>query len=708
MGARMGRVLSILVFALVAASLLLLPPADPVRISALHLGLLLEQEIERSDGSRSALGDALLSSAAVGSDTAGQPILRMGGVRIVTTGPSNADLLVHGLARRALLSALRQRADAQGKMLSIDGELTPVQGGLHVLIVHEQAALTLQADAPGGEHYDVRMAGWQPPGRDVLVPPLMAVLLAILFRRPVVALFAGVWTSCTLLLLREPQVGALEAAAGGLREVVMELLLPELRDPQRLQVLGFVLAMLAMVGVMSQSGGMRGLMDLVAHYARTARRTQIATWLAGFVVFFDDYANCLLVGATMRPLCDRFRVSREKLAYLVDSTAAPVAGLSLFSTWIAFEVSTFSPQLPAAGLLPTDGYAVFLETLPFRFYCILTLLLSAAIAFSGRDFGPMLSAERRARSLGQLVRAGGRPMLKQAATDLAPVPGVVPRAHRALLPMLAFLLVSSVEVGRVGLAALRAGDPALALGDLLTIEGMTSLFGKGECTRALLVGSACGLSVALVLGFRAGIGRAVLRASWTSVRSTGIAVAVLYLAWMTGRACARLGTAPYLTALLGGQLAPELLPAVLFLTSAAIAMATGSAWSTMSILLPLVVGLAFELGSEHELGGQLLMVLSIGAVLEGSIFGDHCSPMSDTTVLASTATAADHLDHVRTQSPYALLAMCGALFFGYLPCTFSGRQPFVALAAAAGFVLAILWVFGRRVPSAAPEATSVP
>ncbi len=700
----MGRVLSILVFALVAAALLLLPPAEPIRISALNLGRLLDQATDVPNGPSMALGDALMASSAVVRDDQGHATLRLGGVRIVSTGET-ADLLVHGLARRSLVSALRQRAHAKGLALSIDGDLKPLSGGLQVLIVHKPQAhaLTLQADAPDGTRIDGRMEGWHPPGRDVLVPPLVAVLLAMLFRRPVLALFAGVWAACALVLLRDPEMGPLGAIFGGLRDVATELAWPELQDPERLNVLGFVLVMLAMVGVMTKSGGIHGLMVLIARFARTARRTQVATWLAGLVVFFDDYANCLLVGSTMRPLSDRFRVSREKLAYLVDSTAAPVAGLSLFSTWIAFEVSTFSPQLPAAGLTPADGYAVFLETLPFRFYCILTLVLSGAVALTGRDFGPMLSAERRARATGQLVRPGARPMLKDAATALEPVPGVVPRAHRALLPLLAFLLVSSVEVARVGIAALRVKDPQLGLSDvLLSLEGMASLFAKGECTHALLVGSSCGLALAIVLGFLAGVGRDVLRASWTTLRSTGIAVAVLYLAWMTGRACARLGTAQYLTALLGGQMAPELLPAVLFLTSGAIAMATGSAWSTMSILLPLVVGLSFELGTEHSLGGPLLMALSIGAVLEGSIFGDHCSPMSDTTVLASTASASDHLDHVRTQTPYALVAMAAALFLGYLPCGFSGHQPFLALALASAAVIAVLWIFGKRVPS--PEA----
>jgi len=701
----MGRALSVLAVLLLAGALLWLPSADPVRVAALRVSDLLAQEVVRADGSRAPLAAELLAGSAAVRDPQGRLLLRLGGVRIVSSAYPSGDLLVHGLARRSLASALRQWAHQSGGTLQLEGELTPAPGGLNVLVELEPAGLALRADAPDGASLAVRSAGWRPPGREVLFPPLAAILLAILFRRPVLALFAGVWAAMFLLRLRAPDSGAPGALLRGLQDVGTRLLWPEVVDPQRLQTTGFVIAMLCMVGVMTRSGGIRGLMDLVAVYARDARRTQVAAWLVGLAVFFDDYANCILVGTTMRPLCDRFRISREKLAYLVDSTAAPVAGLCLFSTWIAFEVSTFSAQLPAAGLLPSEGYAVFLQTLPFRFYCLLTLLLAGAIACSGRDFGPMLAAERRARSAGLLVRSGGRPLVKDAATHLDPVPGLTPRAHRALLPLLAFVVVTTLEVVRVGLAALRAREPDLALSDVLTLRGLTDLFGNGDSTRALLLGSSSGLALALILACSVGVGREVLRAAWTTLRSLGIAIAILYLAWMTGRACDLLSTAPYLTALLGDHLAPELLPAILFLTSSLVAFSTGSSWGTMSILLPLVVGLGIHLGGDSHLGGRLLMVMSIAAVLEGSIFGDHCSPISDTTVLSSTASACDHIDHVRTQLPYAVVTMLVALCVGYLPCAFAGHHPALSLALAAALLLMLVLGFGRK---SAPTALPAP
>jgi Na+/H+ antiporter NhaC len=191
----------------------------------------------------------------------------------------------------------------------------------------------------------------------------------------------------------------------------------------------------------------------------------------------------------------------------------------------------------------------------------------------------------------------------------------------------------------------------------------------------------------------------VPRAAWKTLRSMGIAIAILYLAWMIGASCELLGTASYLSELLKESLAPQLLPAILFLLGALVAVSTGSSWSTMSILLPLVVGLAYNLGQQDpSIGGHMLMVMSIGAVLEGSIFGDHCSPISDTTVLSSTASASDHIDHVRTQAPYALTVMAVAVGLGYLPCAMMGLSPWLALAAGAAALVGVALCFGRRVP----------
>ena len=233
------------------------------------------------------------------------------------------------------------------------------------------------------------------PGWLTLIPPALAILLALLFRHVVPALLAGVW------------VGAWIGYGGlftGLLRSLDTYVVGALTDPSHAAIVVFTLLLGGMVGVLSRSGGTRGLVDALAPYATDSRRGQLVTWILGILVFFDDYANTLLVGNTMRPVTDRLRISREKLAYIVDSTAAPVASIALISTWIGFEVSLIGDALRTAGV-PGDAYGVFLRSIPYRFYPILALGFGLMVAWSGRDLGPMLRAEWRAAG-GKLLRDG--------------------------------------------------------------------------------------------------------------------------------------------------------------------------------------------------------------------------------------------------------------------------------------------------------------
>jgi Na+/H+ antiporter NhaC len=697
----MPRVFPVLVAVLLAVGLWLLPAARTSTLAAQAAHELMGAPVgagpESGPDERPSLADLVLASAAVSPDERGDPVLRLYGVQLRLLDGGAVDPLEDpGLTRRSIVRGLREHAADAGLSLRVVGELehgeVRAADGASFLVTLDGTTFRAEFTPPQGQRVVATLEGWRPSRRTSLLPPLVAICLAVLLRRPVPALCAGVFVAA-YLARKDAGASLLVAVGGGVADLFKQFLWPELVDPYRLQIVAFVVLTMAMVGVTTASGGIRGLVELVSRLATSMRRTRVATWLLGLVVFFDDYANCILVGATMRPLTDRFRISREKLAYLVDSTAAPVAGLSIFSTWIAFEVSTFSAQLPAAGLSTTDGYSVFVQTLPYRFYCLLTLFLAGWVAWTGRDLGPMAAAERRAATTGQLVRPGGQPMIAAHGTAMEPAPGVVPRAVNALLPLLVFIGVTLLEIVRVG---------AGATGVRFTLAGLGELLRAGDSTRALVVGASAGLVVASVLALAAGLRGAIPRAAWGSLRSMGIAIVILYLAWMIGKACIVLGTAEYLTALLLEALFPELLPMILFLVAGVTAFATGTSWGTMSILLPLVVGLAYGLGASTALGPHLLMVMSIGAVLEGAIFGDHCSPISDTTVLSSTSSAADHIDHVRTQAPYALLTMGVALCFGYLPCALYGANPWLMTAASALFLAFVLRVFGQRVEAAAP------
>jgi Na+/H+ antiporter NhaC len=604
---------------------------------------------------------------------------------------------------------------------------------------------------------------WAIPGRAALVPPLLAIGVALVLGRVLIALFAGIYAGAVLLAASSGS--ALAAPLRGLWDVFAVYFLRELTDTFRIEIIGFIVALIAMVGVASRAGGVRGLLERMLALARSARSALLLTWGMGLSIFFDDYANCMLVGSTMRPLTDRLRISREKLAYIVDSTAAPVAGISLLSTWTAFLVSVYTPQLPEVGI-GDAGYAIFLETLPYRFYCLLTLLFVCLLALSGRDFGPMVSAEVRARTTGQLIREGGRAPVSNALARMQPAAGMPLDWRLAAAPIAVTLLVilartfadgggldlllrepgallqsgplMAVLLGGSGVGAIFAGAIAGLLcamflaGSRITrwaiTAGLALVAALGGPMRELLargLGDAGAQHVASLLLFGAGAGGVGVLASalgvttrrpyvpWPELRravagsagTLALAVVLLFEAWMIGAVCRDLSTADYLVALLSETLPPQLLPVLLFCVACLVAFATGSSWSTMSILVPNVVALAAGLGEESALGSRGMVVVCISAVLEGSIFGDHCSPISDTTVLSSVASSSDHIDHVRTQVPYALLTATAALACGYAALLLvPGWTPALALLAGAGALVAALAVLGRRPPGSPTAA----
>ena len=628
---------------------------------------------------------------------------------------------------------------------------------LDLRLVREDHELYLDArlSERGAARTLTRRGPWTLPSRLALVPPLVAILIALALRRTVGALFCGIWIGA-VILRAEGGLGWGLALFAGLWDVLWVYLRGELLDSFRIEIMGFVVALLAMVGVMTRGGGVQGLVDVVLRFARSARSTLCVSFGMGCLIFFDDYANCLIVGTTMRPLTDRLRISREKLAYVVDSTAAPIAGLSLFSTWIAFEVSTIAPHLPGAGITE-NPYAVFLQTLPFRYYCLLTLGFVLINVLLGRDFGPMRAAERRARRSGELVREGGTPMASAELTSIEVSDRVPPRWRNSAIPIATVVVVTLLEIFRQGGGYGIAHD---APEQLLSLEGWTEILFEGGGAGPLFVASSLGLAAAAFLvgsnlvrvalaagaaaaalaapalepllagalpselvGYAAAAlplgtvfgaivalqrlapiatrrphleGAEIARAAGSSTRALGFAIIILLEAWMIGQVCQDISTADYLVALTAGAVTAVWLPVLLFTVACLVSFATGTSWGTMSILLPNVVALAAAVGATHPIGSLGLVLVCLGAVLEGSIFGDHCSPISDTTVLSSVSAASDHIDHVRTQAPYALVAALFAIGVGYLPTLLLERWSLVAaLASGLGLWTALLWVFGR-------------
>lgn len=510
-----------------------------------------------------------------------------------------------------------------------------------------------------------------PHGLLSLLPAALAIALALKTRNVLLSLLAAVWAAGTLLEGWNPLAGALR--------VVDPFLLDALADRDHMKVTLFSLLIAAMVGVLSGAGATRALVEQLLRVAKGRRSGMLAAWLGGLIVFFDDYANCLIVGNAMRPLFDRLRISREKLAYIVDSTAAPIASVALVSTWVGYEVGLMKDGLTSAGQT-LDAYAWFVEGIPYRFYSLYTIAFVLAVAVLGRDFGPMAAAE--ARALQQPADAG----------EAAPTGGGW-LALSAALPILTLIGVTFAEMIRTGT---EAAPEATRLAEIL---------GAAAGYDAMLRGSLAALALAGALAV--GVARlSTARVFEEGVRGMSLlfeALAVLFLAWSLGASIGALDAAGYLVQALSGALHPGLLPTLIFVLCAGISFATGTSFGTMAIVMPMAIPLSFALTAD-----PVLQLAAAGAVLSGSCWGDHCSPISDTTVLSSVGSGCDLVAHTETQLPYALVCGLIAVVFGTLPVGF-GVPVWVVLPLGVVACFAAMWALGRplsagSLPGSAPQS----
>jgi Na+/H+ antiporter NhaC len=525
--------------------------------------------------------------------------------------------------------------------------------------------------------------------RTSLLPPLLAILLAFMLRNTWLSLLVGALAGAILLV---PETEAFTNAFGIL---FWDILFEEiLLDPFHAYILGFTLILSGTVALLTRMGAIDGLVQAMMRWAHSSQSVQAVAYFLGFGIFFDDYANTMVVGNSCSPLFDRMKVSRAKLAYIVDSTAAPIAGVAVLSTWVAFQISTFAPQLPTIGLSESQGYSIFLETIPYRFYCLLALGMVGLTIFLQRDFGPMLRSESRAR-LGMDKRLD---VAGPSWSHIERAPWTLPRWENGLFPILTLIGVTGWSIYALGVENIPIPE-AMKLKDQGLMPWLREVLSQSDSTKAIFLGSAAAWGLAALLSLaRRQLGlfdvlKTSLVGSITVARS---ALAILILAWCIGVVCMKLDTAGYLVSISSQLTHPSLLPIILFLTSCFVAFATGSSWTTMAILQPNVVLLAHRMGEMTELGSHGMLVLCVGAVLEGSIFGDHCSPISDTTILSSTASSCEHIEHVRTQAPYALVCAGLALLVGYVPAAFFGVPPLLSLGVGGLSMISVLLIFGRN------------
>jgi Na+/H+ antiporter NhaC len=487
-----------------------------------------------------------------------------------------------------------------------------------------------------------------------LLPPLVAIGLAIAIQDVNVALLLATFSGCLLYFGGTDIPGAFN--------MLCATLMHQVADTDHASVILFTVFLGAMIGLMNDSGGTQTVVDRLATFAGTRRRGQFLTWVMGLVVFFDDYANTLLIGGAMRPLSDRLKISREKLAFLIDSTAAPIAGIAIVSTWVGFEIDQIEAGL-IAGSVDVSGdraraaASLFYQSIPYRFYPIIALGMVAVIALSGRDFGPMRKAENTASAddtplPNATVRSGGSVWF--AILPVVTLVGLVIACFAANVDSYRLLLIASLLASIVAFLL-----PALSRS--MTFE---------ECSK-----------------------------SWTAgVGSMIPAVIVLVLAWAVSNVCRpeTLDTAGLIISWVGDSVSVNLMPSIAFVVAGAIAFSIGSSFTTMALLTPLFIPLCWSLlvtaGAASV--GDPIFLGTIGAVLAGAIFGDHCSPISDTTVLSSAAAGCNHLAHVTTQMPYALTAAGCSLLLCYLPIGY-GLPWWIALPVGLIATGAIIMILGK-------------
>ncbi|MCY3628914.1 MAG: sodium:proton antiporter [Rhodothermaceae bacterium] len=463
----------------------------------------------------------------------------------------------------------------------------------------------------------------------VLLPPLVAIGLALWTRQVFLSLVAGLWVGTTILAGGNPVEGLAQVA---------NVMVAVFAEPSNTKILLFSLLVGGLIALVQVSGGVAAFVHVVqkAGLAKTRRGVELLAWFTGLLIFVESSITSLVVGTLSRPFFDRLKLPREKLAYYCDATSAPVCMAIPLNGWGAFVL----------GLLLVQGYETtavntLVAALPYNFFSLLAIFFALLLALTGWGFGPMRRAERRAATTGELIRPGSSPMIADEVAGLEPIHPDRGRVYDFLAPI-------AVMIGMIFVSLYVTGD-----GNLMEGSGST----------AVLWAVGIAVIVAMVIYMIPRKGEILL----TPAKSTDYVikgasglvgvVALLVLAFALGKVSRDLEMGPYIVSILGEDIWTWWLPALVFAIGCIVSFTLGSSWTTFAILIPLALPLAEGLGISEP--------LMLGAILSGGVYGDHASPLSDTSIISSMASACDHVDHVNTQLPYSAL-IAGVSFCAFL------------------------------------------
>lgn len=466
----------------------------------------------------------------------------------------------------------------------------------------------------------------------VLLPAIVAIVLALWTKEVYLSLMAGLWLGTTILVGGNPILG--------LREL-LDQLVAVFGDADNTRILIFSLMVGGLIALVQASGGVNGFVNWAKRrgWGTTRRSAEVLAWVVGMLIFVESSITALIVGAINRPLFDRLKIPREKLAWYCDATSAPVCMMIPLNGWGAYMLGLLAAQGIAAGAV-----GLLAKSLLFNFYSIFAIVFTLVLAITGWRFGGMKKAEERAEATGELLRPGAKPLISDEIAELEQVEGSGEKASHLLVPI-------AVMVGMIFVGLYITGD-----GELMAGSGST----------AVLWAVSAAVGIAMILYMLPGSGKDG-KALMTPVESMALVlkgsaglvgmVILVVLAFAIGQVSRALEMGPYVVSLLGDGWPTWWIPSLVFLVCCFVSFTLGSSWTGFAILIPIALPLAEGLG--------IPSALMLGAVLSGGVFGDHASPLSDTSLISSMAAASDHIDHINTQLPYTL-ALLGISFVTFL------------------------------------------
>ncbi|EAH7187087.1 TPA: Na+/H+ antiporter NhaC family protein [Campylobacter lari] len=540
-----------------------------------------------------------------------------------------------------------------------------------------------------------------------LLPPVIAIVLAFITKDVVLSLFIGALSGTFMLGLIENNIyhAIIASFTGFISKVVNSM-----ASSGNAGILLQVLTIGGVVALITKTGGTKAVALWLSTKAKQAKSSQFATWCMGIFIFFDDYANSLIVGPIMRPVTDKFKVSREKLAFIMDATAAPITGLAIISTWIGLEISLIrsgydlidDATFAHLGIIKEEinAFEIFVQTLPYRFYNLFMLIFVLLTIYTGREFGPMLKAELRARA-GKFSH-GHEQIDNVEDKVLEPKEHIKLQASNAIIPLAVLIIFSFIGFYFSGYNALEDANIKMQIDAApFSLFAFRETFGAADASIVLFQAALLATIIAIILGmYRKIFTLKEAIATWThGWRTMIMTVIILLCAWSLASVIKDLGTSKYLIDLFSDKTPIYLLPTAIFIFASIISFSTGTSYGTMGILMPLAIPLAMAVGVHNDLNGIELhqyMIINISGVLTGAIFGDHCSPISDTTILSSMGSKCDLLAHVSTQMPYALSVCAISILCGYLPVAL-GLNVWLGLVFGIIAMIALLFVVGKKV-----------